>query len=313
MSSTMQPSTTGRLRTKDSPSRIARSDGAPRGPPGRVARTKARAVGEPAGRPGGGEEGERGERAGGEHGVGRIDGAHPGGGDQEAAERRAGGEREGLVGGRDRDGAREHLAWHERGKQGGARRAVEGAGGGEHQDDRLQDRERDRAACSRRTEHDGAREGAVCGKVTLFESHGVPVAVNVGDATKVLALDLLLGNTTAVGVRKALLVFREVERMGRESVEGQAIELGWIAEGRFDLGDRDYVRMAYKKTCWYTVIAPLRIGVLCGSPPGPLAPLDEELTPLLDLGFLAGIAFQIHDDLLNLEADETLYGKEISG
>jgi geranylgeranyl diphosphate synthase type II len=53
--------------------------------------------------------------------------------------------------------------------------------------------------------------------------------------------------------------------------------------------------------------------VLCGSPPGPEAPLDEELTPLVDLGFLAGIAFQIHDDLLNLEADETLYGKEISG
>jgi geranylgeranyl diphosphate synthase type II len=163
--------------------------------------------------------------------------------------------------------------------------------------------------------HDDVEDGSQFrrGKVTLFESHGVPVAVNVGDATNVLALDLLLGNTTAVGVRKALLVFREVERMARESVEGQAIELGWIAEGRFDLGDRDYVRMAYKKTCWYTVIAPLRVGVICGSPPGPLAPLDEELTPLVDLGFLAGIAFQIHDDLLNLEADETLYGKEISG
>ena len=37
---------------------------------------------------------------------------------------------------------------------------------------------------------------------------------------------------------------------------------------RFDLDDRDYVRMAYKKTCWYTVIAPLRIGVICGGPPG---------------------------------------------
>ena len=31
------------------------------------------------------------------------------------------------------------------------------------------------------------------------------------------------------------------------------------------------------------------------------------------LGFLAGIAFQIHDDVLNLEGDETLYGKETSG
>jgi geranylgeranyl diphosphate synthase type II len=101
--------------------------------------------------------------------------------------------------------------------------------------------------------------------------------------------------------------------MARESAEGQAIELGWISARNFDLRDRDYVRMAYKKTCWYTVIAPLRIGVICGSPPGPLAPLDEDLVPLIELGFLAGIAFQIHDDLLNLEADEALYGKETSG
>lgn len=126
-------------------------------------------------------------------------------------------------------------------------------------------------------------------------------------------MDLLLANTTTLGVRKALLIFREVERMARESTEGQAIELGWIGASNFELDDSDYVRMAYKKTCWYTVIAPLRIGVICGALPGPLAPLEEELVPLIELGFLAGIAFQIHDDLLNLEADETLYGKETSG
>ena len=81
--------------------------------------------------------------------------------------------------------------------------------------------------------HDDVEDGSQFrrGKVTLFETHGVPVAVNVGDATNVLALDLLLGNTTAVGVRKALLVFREVERMARESVEGQAIELGLDRRG----------------------------------------------------------------------------------
>jgi geranylgeranyl diphosphate synthase type II len=151
------------------------------------------------------------------------------------------------------------------------------------------------------------------GKVTLFEDHGVPVAVNVGDATNVLALGLLLRNTDLLGVRKALLVLREIERMARESVEGQAIELDWIRQGVFDLEDRDYVRMAYKKTCWYTVIAPLRIGAICGSPPGPHAPLDEELAPLIELGHLAGIAFQVSDDMLNLEADEALYGKESCG
>ncbi len=151
------------------------------------------------------------------------------------------------------------------------------------------------------------------GRVTLVREHGVPIAINVGDATNVLALAPLLGNTQRVGVRKALLVLREVERMARESAEGQAIELSWIADENFDLTDRDYVRMAYKKTCWYTVIAPLRIGAICGSAPGPLAPLDEELLSLVRLGFYTGIAFQIHDDLLNLVADEAAYGKEIGG
>jgi len=151
------------------------------------------------------------------------------------------------------------------------------------------------------------------GKATMLVQKGVPISINVGDATNVLAIEPLLGNTKRIGVRKALLVFRDVERMARESTEGQAIELGWIADRRFNLTDQDYVRMAYKKTCWYTVVAPLRIGVICGSPPGPLAPLEEDLTRLVELGFLAGVAFQIHDDLLNLEGDVGLYGKESGG
>lgn len=163
--------------------------------------------------------------------------------------------------------------------------------------------------------HDDVEDGSQFrrGRPTLPESHGVPVAINVGDATNVMAIAALLENLATIGVRKALLVLREFERMSRESVEGQAIELAWIADGRFDLADRDYVRMAYKKTCWYTVIAPLRIGVICGSPPGIRAPQEDELAPLIELGFLAGIAFQVQDDLLNLEANEGLYGKEFAG
>ena len=163
--------------------------------------------------------------------------------------------------------------------------------------------------------HDDVEDGSQFrrGKITMFEEHGVPIAVNVGDATNILAMGLLLENTKSLGLSKALLIFNEVERMARESVEGQAIELDWIRRGTFDLEDRDYVRMAYKKTCWYTVIAPLRLGVICGSPPGPRTPLSSELDLLTELGHFAGIAFQIHDDLLNLEADEQLYGKESWG
>ncbi len=151
------------------------------------------------------------------------------------------------------------------------------------------------------------------GRITMLREHGAGVAVNVGDATNVLAMQLLLENTHRIGMHKTLLVLEEIERMARESVEGQAIELDWIACARFDLDDLDYVRMAHKKTCWYTVIAPLRIGVLCGHPPGVGFPRSSDLQPLIELGHLAGIAFQICDDLLNLESDQEVYGKEIAG
>jgi geranylgeranyl diphosphate synthase type II len=151
------------------------------------------------------------------------------------------------------------------------------------------------------------------GAVTMLQQFGAPIAINVGDATHVLALQMLLDNTGCIGLRKTLLVLREVERMARESVEGQAIELDWIRRGEFDLDDSDYIRMAHKKTCWYTVIAPLRIGVVCGADAGVHFPLEREMLPLVELGHAAGIAFQISDDLLNLEADETLYGKEANG
>ena len=151
------------------------------------------------------------------------------------------------------------------------------------------------------------------GLTTLQEEFGVPAAVNVGDATNVLAIGLLMENLQALGVRKTLLILREIERMARESVEGQAIELDWIRNRRFGLSDDDYVKMAYKKTCWYTVIAPLRIGVIAGSAPGIGAPTDDELRPLIGLGFLTGIAFQIQDDVLNLIGDPDLYGKETAG
>src|SRR5258706_16478551 len=63
--------------------------------------------------------------------------------------------------------------------------------------------------------HDDVEDGSEFrrGKVTMLRSKGVPVAINVGDATNVLAIEPLLGNTMRIGTRKALLVFREIERM----------------------------------------------------------------------------------------------------
>src|SRR5437870_2044776 len=142
---------------------------------------------------------------------------------------------------------------------------------------------------------------------TLHHQHGAPIAINVGDAMLALALRPLLDNMHSLGLGKALRVLEAVARMARESAEGQAIELDWVRRRRWDLSDADYVRMVYKKTAWYTFVAPMLIGgIIAGAP-------ASRLTALRKFAASLGVAFQIQDDVLNLIAAETLYGKEIGG
>jgi geranylgeranyl diphosphate synthase type II len=141
---------------------------------------------------------------------------------------------------------------------------------------------------------------------TLHLKHGVPIAVNVGDGMLALSMSSLLANTGIVGVGKALRVLETISRMARESAEGQMIELDWIALGSWTLNDESYVRMVYKKTTWYSFIAPVRIGAITS---GATA---NQLDAFGRFASLLGVAFQIQDDVLNL-AGSSLYGKEVSG
>jgi geranylgeranyl diphosphate synthase, type II len=144
------------------------------------------------------------------------------------------------------------------------------------------------------------------GTPTLHALHGVPLAINAGDAMGLLAMRPLKDNVHRLGLMTALRIFEETERMAWESTEGQALELGWRRDNRTDVTDEDYLQMVLQKTCWLAAIYPLRVGCLIGAR-GRL-PLD----PLIHLGFFYGAAFQIQDDLLNLEAGPA-YGKEPNG
>jgi len=106
----------------------------------------------------------------------------------------------------------------------------------------------------------------------------------------------------ALGLR----IIREMETVAWHSLEGQAIELGWIRENVLELGDADYLNMVLKKTCWLATIHPSRIGALIGS----RGAVDPE--PFIRFGFFLGAAFQMQDDLLNLAPDRR-YGKELNG
>jgi len=157
--------------------------------------------------------------------------------------------------------------------------------------------------------HDDVEDGSLLRRhaPTLPVLHGIPTAVNVGDGMLALALEPLLDNVRALGLGRALRVLRLFARMARESVEGQMLELHWTRHRRWDVTDREYLRMVHKKTGWYSFIAPVQVGAIA-------AGADVRTASLLGrFALLLGIAFQIQDDLLSLEGDERDVGKDELG
>jgi len=145
------------------------------------------------------------------------------------------------------------------------------------------------------------------GADTLHRVHGVPIAVNVGDGMLALALQPLLDNMASIGMGNALRILKTVGEMSRATAEGQAMELAWIRAGRWDQRRRDYVRMVYKKSAWYSFVTPVTLGAICASAE------DPPTRALRRFATLLGVAFQIQDDVLNFTGTEHQYGKEILG
>jgi geranylgeranyl diphosphate synthase, type II len=142
---------------------------------------------------------------------------------------------------------------------------------------------------------------------TMHQYNNLGIAVNVGDAMNVLSLAPLMMNKEVLGPALTLKIFAEVQHMVTETVEGQAIELGWRKDNTCLLEDEDYLRMILKKTCWYTCIHPVRMGAMIGSNG------KANVGQFNRFGYFMGTAFQIQDDILNLVAEEKKYGKEIGG
>jgi geranylgeranyl diphosphate synthase type II len=146
------------------------------------------------------------------------------------------------------------------------------------------------------------------GKPTLHAEHGVALAVNAGDGLNLFAVDTVLSNLQTLGLARTLGLIHEIMHMCRETVEGQAVELGWIRHNTVPPWDEDYFSMSTKKTGWYTCITPSRMGAVCAGVSSP------EVLDRFNAAFRAiGIAFQIQDDVLNLIGEEALYGKESLG
>jgi geranylgeranyl diphosphate synthase type II len=135
----------------------------------------------------------------------------------------------------------------------------------------------------------------------------VPIAVNVGDAMFALTLRPLLENIGLVGLGPALQILEAIAKMVQESVHGQAVELDWVSRSVWEVGIDEYVNMVVLKTGWYSFITPMLIGGLAAGAS------RSQLDQLTSFATQLSVAFQIQDDILNLDGDVAAYGKEIGG
>ena len=135
------------------------------------------------------------------------------------------------------------------------------------------------------------------GKPCMHLTEGMGIAVNTGD----LALSLVNGtvvNDPKLDDATKVRVISELIDMTRRTIEGQALDIGWARDGRYDITVDDYLVMATHKTAHYSGAVPLAVGAIIGGGS------ESEIEALRNYGLDTGLAFQIQDDLLNLIGSE---------
>ena len=133
------------------------------------------------------------------------------------------------------------------------------------------------------------RRGEPCMHITMGEG----LAINAGD----LALSLVTGtvlNDDLLDDSVKIRVLKELLDMTTRTIEGQAMDIVWARDKRFDITVEDYLCMAQHKTAYYSGAVPLAIGAIVGGG------TEEQVEVLRSYGMSTGLAFQLQDDLLNL-------------
>lgn len=131
------------------------------------------------------------------------------------------------------------------------------------------------------------------GEPCMHLTQGMGLAINVGD----LGLSLVNGtvvNDPSLDDSTKVRVIAELIDMTRRTIEGQALDIGWARDGRYDITPEDYLTMATGKTAHYSGAVPMAIGAIVGGG------TEEQIEALRGYGLATGLAFQIQDDLINL-------------
>ncbi len=138
------------------------------------------------------------------------------------------------------------------------------------------------------------------GKETVHEKWSSNTAILSGDVMLVKVYDLLL-EMNKKQLKKGLKLFN---RCAAEVCEGQQMDM--VFEGKEHVNEEDYLEMIRLKTA-VLLGTSLRLGAL-------LAGTDKtNQMALYDFGVSIGLGFQLKDDLLDVYADKTKFGKQVGG
>ena len=140
------------------------------------------------------------------------------------------------------------------------------------------------------------------GRPTNHKVFGEAVAILAGDALLTLAFEVLGRDVrpaaTAVACVRAL-----AEAAGAAAlVGGQADDLAAESSGRADL---DWLQFIHGRKTGAMFLVSLRLGGMTAGANG------ERMESLVEYGKHLGLAFQIRDDLLDVEGDESRVGKRV--
>ncbi len=138
------------------------------------------------------------------------------------------------------------------------------------------------------------------GKPTVCAKWGDTAAILSGDTMLVLAYEFI-ANVPDDKLPAVLSLFTAT---AKEIGDGQQYDLDF--EKRDDVKEEEYLEMIRLKTSVLLAASMKMGGILADAP-------KEDLELLYAYGETMGLAFQLQDDLLDVYADQALFGKKIGG
>lgn len=141
------------------------------------------------------------------------------------------------------------------------------------------------------------------GKLTNHKVFGEAMAVLTGDALLVMGMDFICRNAQVEGIRKdsVLTVINNIcELLGTQKMlGGQVDDISWAN----NKGDGSFVESIYLRKTSALICAALKTGAFL------FEATDEQIEALNKYGENIGLAFQITDDLLDLQEDNKIESK----